>query len=202
MEPGTATLMPTATWPVIVQPTQLPHGELVEPHTASLPSGRSALLKAPRSNFQTKKSWLFIHALQTSVILSPSFPWGAASGAVRKWGRTACQRAGNGPKRWPTCSSSEVNLRLQADIASIVDANANRADTAPTATMGPDSRRSSTRPAEQAEAGRQGENVSGRSSDRIPYLQRRASTTARLPVMQAMARRESGRGKGEAHPVL
>ena len=87
----------------------------------------------------------------------------------------------------------------KADIASIVDANANRADTAPTATMGPDSRRSSTRPAEQAEAGRQGENVSGRSSDRIPYLQRRASTTARLPTMQTMARRKSGRGKGETY---
>ena len=27
MEPGTATLMPIATWPVIVQPTQFPHGE-------------------------------------------------------------------------------------------------------------------------------------------------------------------------------
>ncbi len=49
--------------------------------------------------------------------------------------------------------------------------------------------------------GRDQKTPDGRSSDRITYLQRRASTTARLPSMQAMARRESGRGKGNPHPV-
>ena len=35
----------------------------------------------------------------------------------------------------------------------------------------------------------------------LPYLPRRASTTARLPTMQTMARRKSGRGKGETWPL-
>jgi hypothetical protein len=71
---------------------------------------------------------------------------------------------------------------FQADIASIVDANANRADTAPTATMRPDSRCSSTRPSEQAEDGRQGDNVSGRSSARILIYQ---DALRRPPVFPA-----------------
>ncbi|RCW80680.1 hypothetical protein C7476_113154 [Phyllobacterium bourgognense] len=32
--------MPVMTPPVIMQPTRLPHGELVEPRTAALPSGK------------------------------------------------------------------------------------------------------------------------------------------------------------------
>jgi hypothetical protein len=177
MEPRTATLMPIATWPVIVQPTQFPHGELVEPRTAALPSGKSA--PSDKNNHGCLSTSLKPELSCSRPFHGELLPEPFESGE----GRRVSGRATD-PSAGPPVRLRRSICAFQADIASIVDANANRADTAPTATMGPDSRRSSTRPSEQAEAGRQGENVSGRSSDRIIYLPRRASTTARLPTMQ------------------
>jgi hypothetical protein len=72
----------------------LPHGELDEPRTAALPSGKSASLKAPRSNLQTKISVAVYprspNLSYPDVVLS----MGTASGAVRSGERIGASDGG------------------------------------------------------------------------------------------------------------
>ena len=194
------TLMPVATWPVIVQPTHFPHGELVEPRTAALPSGKSAALKAPRSNLQTK---IIVATYPTPSNLSYPMPVLSMGSCFRSRSKVGKDGVSAGGQRTQALADLFVFGGQSAHFRQILPLLLT-----PTPIVRTLHRRrrwartrcSSTRPAEQAEAGRQGENVSGRSSDRTTYLPRRASTTARLPTMQSNGQTQKRAWQGESTP--
>ena len=178
-------------FPGSLQSTHFPHGELCR-------TTHSSIAIKTISSLGQKQSWPFIHASKTSSYSIPVLSMGSCFRSRSKVGKDGVSAGG---QRTQALADLFVFGGQSAHFRQILP---------PLLTPTPivrtlhrrrrwarTSRRSSTRPAEQAEAGRQGDNVSGRSSDRTPYLQRRASTTARLPSMQAMARLRMRAWQGE-----
>jgi hypothetical protein len=198
-----ATLMPVATWPVIVQPTHFPHGELVEPRTAALPSGKSAALKAPRSNLQTK---IIVATYPTPSNLSYPMPVLSMGSCFRSRSKVGKDGVSAGGQRTQALADLFVFggqsahfrqiLPLLLTPTPIVRTLHRRRRWARTPGVHPLAPRN-----KQKLAGR-GKTLAGGLRIALLIYQDALRRPPVFPQCKAMARRKSGRGKGKAHPVL
>ncbi len=177
--------MPVATPPVVVQPTHPPHGELVEPRTAALPSGKISSREDTPSNLLTKIIVATYPRPPNLTYPSPRPLHGNCFRSRSKWGedrrlrwRVTDPLSGEVPSKGSPAGTTTGVCWTSTSKGAFGSGRSNSPNVKPPKRNGRDQK-----------------SPDGRSSDRIIYLQRRASTTARLPSMQTMARRESGRGK-------